>query len=338
MVEEVQHTISFDGNRWHCTGCRWSEYRQVDECTAIPRYSWYDDPTMPATLRTKTQLDKEGFHPGGPPRGYIHWRRKKETYLLFDLAEATPKRALTPAQVEGLERGKLTRRTCGICGEVGERPISKEEMINGVRACYGCRVAYYQESRRIAILGLTHWARERLAAKCVILDLETTGLGKAEIVQIGIIDTDGQVLVNSLVRPLWPSEAGAERVHKITEAMLEGAPPLEQLLPAIAEAISGREVLVYNLNFDYGVLADCLYRRGIAEGEWLNRSHWYDLMPIYAEFVGEWHERSESYRFQPLPGSKHDAAGDCRATLDLLHYIAKGDRPYGFEYWSTIND
>jgi DNA polymerase-3 subunit epsilon len=45
-------------------------------------------------------------------------------------------------------------------------------------------------------------------------------------------------------------------------------------------------------------------------------------MKRYAQFVGEWSERYEDYRYQPLPGGDHRALGDARAALAVLRRMA----------------
>ena len=49
---------------------------------------------------------------------------------------------------------------------------------------------------------------------CAILDTETTGLyDDAEIVEISIIDENGGVLLDTLVKPLKPIPAEATAIH-----------------------------------------------------------------------------------------------------------------------------
>ncbi len=71
----------------------------------------------------------------------------------------------------------------------------------------------------------SQWARDLLARPAhswVLLDTETTGLGdQAEVVQIGVINGAGKVLVdNRLVKPTLPIDPGAEAIHHISNAMV----------------------------------------------------------------------------------------------------------------------
>ena len=76
--------------------------------------------------------------------------------------------------------------------------------------------------------------------RTVFLDLETTGLDPRtdEILEIGILDDAGTVLLDSLVRPerhrRWP---GAEAIHGIAPEDVADAPKLEELRPRIIRSI-----------------------------------------------------------------------------------------------------
>jgi len=68
-------------------------------------------------------------------------------------------------------------------------------------------------------------AREIIDAKPIYIDTETTGLGKdAEIIELAVVDDDGQVLLNQLFRPQLPIPPEATRLHKITNEMVAGKP------------------------------------------------------------------------------------------------------------------
>lgn len=87
----------------------------------------------------------------------------------------------------------------------------------------------------------------------LLLDTETTGLGSdAEICQIAIISSNGEVLLDTLVKPmrLIPHEATA--IHGITNDMVADAPMFP--LDTIYEILSGRDVVVYNESYDRSML------------------------------------------------------------------------------------
>lgn len=181
-----------------------------------------------------------------------------------------------------------------------------------------------------------NWARTILRDPNVrILDVETSGLGAAEILQIGVTDTRGTALMDTLVRPNWhnlgltgiPAEATA--INHITDAMVENAPTLTSLLPELSVLIHNKIVVVYNVEFEYRILEGCLTRRGTADAatKWVRSvSGWDCAMGAYAKWYGDWNPTYRSYRWQKLgdhaPMADHSALSDCRAVLQLMNRMA----------------
>ncbi len=87
----------------------------------------------------------------------------------------------------------------------------------------------------------------------VYLDIETTGLDytKDEVLEVAIIDDNGEVLLNTLVRPekrkRWTK---AKEIHGISFQMVKDAPTLEEIKPLIIDAVRGKRVVIYNKQFD----------------------------------------------------------------------------------------
>jgi DNA polymerase III epsilon subunit-like protein len=158
----------------------------------------------------------------------------------------------------------------------------------------------------------------------IYLDTETTGLspGYDEIVQIGIVDGAGQVLMNTLVRPVsrksWPE---AEDIHGITPAAVADAPPLSDVLPQLVEIVRGQEVVVYNADFDIGFLP--------AVAEVAASVHC--CMPAFADHYGEWDDYFGNCRWQRLTTAAdyvmhdlvdaHDAVADAQACRAVYAYL-----------------
>lgn len=76
-------------------------------------------------------------------------------------------------------------------------------------------------------------ARDALALGPLIVDTETTGLGDdAEIVEIAVVDSQGSIVFDSLVKPRRPIPREASDIHGITNAAVEDAPGFAQLWAA----------------------------------------------------------------------------------------------------------
>lgn len=173
------------------------------------------------------------------------------------------------------------------------------------------------------------WARGLLEGESFcILDSETTGLSKPrDFVEVAVVGPEGEVLFDSLVRPMCRIEPRAKKVHGRTGESLRHAPPFAQIYPELLEVLRDRGVVVYNAPYDRGVWDEAVYRLGV-RGSLAKLPEWECDMRWYAAFVGEVDKRGR-YRWQKLSGGDHTALGDARATLEALEEIAYSDLPRG---------
>ncbi len=109
-------------------------------------------------------------------------------------------------------------------------------------------------SKDVSLVDKTLAAPAMLQTEFIFLDTETTGLnhdGTDEILEIAIVDAGGDILLNTLVRPLskteWPQ---AQAVHGIRPQDVINAPILESLLPKLTEICANKTVVCYNATFD----------------------------------------------------------------------------------------
>jgi len=181
-----------------------------------------------------------------------------------------------------------------------------------------------REARAREVAELSAWAAAALAdPDVVILDTETTGLSDdARIVDLAVTTATGRVLLDTLVNPGEPIPAEASDIHGITDEMAAGAPTFAEVLPLLAEAVTGRRVLIYNDAYDIGRLRHELKLLGRDEDGWPLAKVWEDVMLPYSDWYGEWSDWHGNYRWQPLGGG-HRALGDCLAVIDCLKAMAR---------------
>ncbi len=87
-------------------------------------------------------------------------------------------------------------------------------------------------------------ARALLVSNPIYLDTETTGMHlSAEVIEIGIIDDQGVLLFDQLIRPRGKIDPAAGRIHGITHEMLADAPTWEQVWPQAEAVLLGRNGL-----------------------------------------------------------------------------------------------
>ncbi|MGA9858475.1 MAG: exonuclease domain-containing protein [Solirubrobacteraceae bacterium] len=107
-------------------------------------------------------------------------------------------------------------------------------------------------------------------AEFIAIDTETNGLGGAdcELTEVGAVLVGGGELhdsYSSLCRTSAPLRRGIQRLTGITQAMVDGAPSLEEVLPPVAELLQGRIMVAHNAPFDRRVLRQAFDRIGL---EW----------------------------------------------------------------------
>lgn len=153
----------------------------------------------------------------------------------------------------------------------------------------------------------------------VVIDTETTGLepGKDEVLQIAIVDLDGNELFYSLIRPLerkrWPK---ATEVHGITWKDVKDKPTIYDVGNEVSEILENASLIVgYNVDFDM----DMLMENGLPSVS----TDRYDLMEEYAQAYGKWSDRKCGYlwcKLEQCAGhfkyefSAHNALEDAKAT------------------------
>ncbi len=175
-------------------------------------------------------------------------------------------------------------------------------------------------------------AREKLALQPLYLDTETTGNGPGdEIIQIGILDDEGKVMLESLVKPTVKITPEAQRIHGIDDAALVNAPRWYHVWPQVETILAGRAVGVYNADFDLRMIQQTNQKVRI---RWSPESTgFFCIMKLYAQFFGEWNRKTGWYRYQSLQmaGSQcgislphlHQAYGDALLARAILHHMAQ---------------
>jgi DNA polymerase-3 subunit epsilon len=105
-------------------------------------------------------------------------------------------------------------------------------------------------------------------AEFLAVDTETNGLSGdvCEVTEIGAVLVGGGELHDrwsSLVRTNLPLRRGIQRFTGITQAMVEGAPPPDAVLPQLASRLERRVLVAHNAPFDRRVLRQAYERVGL---------------------------------------------------------------------------
>lgn len=272
--------------------------------TTLKEYQyWGNQGEPPANLKTTRQLQELGLKPVAPV-GYIETR--KWTAKLYDINDPTsvrPKKKATPAQLAALEKGR-------------QKAALKRRFREWSRMWGGeIRERIYAGQRAREII-------ENKEKYC-ILDTETTGLDYDEIVEIAIIDLDGNELLNSLIKPTIEIPEDAIAIHGITNEMVAGAPEFPDIYPQLKAIAKEREILIYNWDFDTRIIDYCCNVHELK----LLKLRGDCLMEEYARWYGDWSDYYQNFTWQPLSGG-HRALGDCKAALEYLLEMTRSSIEY----------
>jgi DNA polymerase III subunit epsilon len=167
----------------------------------------------------------------------------------------------------------------------------------------------------------------------VVLDTETTGLDRGEIVQIAIVDSAGRTLLDTLVKPRHGIPASATAIHGIHSDLVANAPTWATVGKEIEALLRGRNVIIYNATYDRKMLHQSAEAWGLPKVDWKTLATFYCAMETFAEVYGEWNNYHGSYRWQKLstaaayydlvePEDAHTALADCMTTLAVCKAMA----------------
>lgn len=166
----------------------------------------------------------------------------------------------------------------------------------------------------------------------VVLDTETTGVTRGEIVSIAVLGSNGETLLDTLVKPVRRIPYDATRIHGITDFMVADAPSFATVQPDLLRLLTGTNVIVYNAVFDRKMLHQSAEAVGLPKTDWKALSPWYCAMEAFAEIYGDWDAYRRTYRWHKLSAAcrhykipvigAHGALADCRMTLALCHKMA----------------
>ena len=169
-----------------------------------------------------------------------------------------------------------------------------------------------------------------LRANWIVLDTETTDLlPNGEICQIGIVNHLGMTLMTKLIKPVAGISPEAARIHHITEEQVLNSPTYADIASDLADIIYGKDVIIYNADFDWKILGHSAEMHNLAfYPHHMRPATVQCAMLWYADHWGEWDDYHGNNRWQRLgvackqqgvpTGALHGALADAQATYHLI--------------------
>jgi DNA polymerase III subunit epsilon len=239
----------------------------------IPKYSGWSE--IPGNLKTKTQLSREGLKPGKDqqPAGRYFQYQSKTWIMLYDVAQAVPKRKVSDKQREALAKAHAALKQKYSCEDCG---CYSTQVRDGLcRDCARHRVMVEEwerkeeERKQRQAEGQSMFQRwSKNPSKYLLFDTETTGLGKDdEICAVAVADLNGQVLFDSLVSPIKPISNEASQVNGITNEDVLNQPCWPEVWEKLRPIIQGKILLAYHSDFHIGMLQQTNKKYGITAQE-----------------------------------------------------------------------
>lgn len=287
-------------------------------------------------FKTVRQWAKQGFLPTADAKGIELWsnRNCQNRFIYYspdEVAKATveelteffrPERERKREQARKYRENKKLQKKRDAEREAYLQQIMREQELT--EPLY----ARIKELNRTISKLSTELGKPNIGDRILILDTETTGLDctEDEILQLSIIDIDGNEVFNSYFKPFAKSWSEAQKVNHITPEMVADAPRLSDKANEINMIFAETSTIIgYNTYFDLNFLKS----NGIVIP---NDSKIVDVMTEFAVVYGEFSEKYGSYKWQKLTtaasyydydwnshGEAHDSLSDCYATLHVYN-------------------
>jgi DNA polymerase III epsilon subunit-like protein len=164
--------------------------------------------------------------------------------------------------------------------------------------------------------------------RVAILDTETTGLSStAEACEITLLDSIGNEIFNSLVKPKNPIPDEAIAIHGITNQMVADAPEFTEIAVPLWQKLNHYDtVVIYNAGYDVKLLKQAASINGIKDYLSDYRGQFKCAMLWYSKFIekSRWTklvEACKSMKINITQFKAHRAKADCLMTLELIKAV-----------------
>lgn len=298
-------------------------------------------------LKTENQWKKENKTPTDPDDGEQLWS-SQYCYGCYMYYREDQVRDMTEEEIAAYKEEQRQKRKAAEARRREKQNNNYQEMI-AEEVSYKVSIAReqitdeQQQIHRALAYDLMKRAALQPSIPCdnpsgiIVFDTETTGLvpDQDEILQISIIDGDGNVLIDEYVKPYWTTDwYDAQDINGISQYMVANARYPHELIPKVKGIFeSAKLCIAYNGPFDVGMLVKWNIDFKSLSCEW------YDVMVKFAPIYGQWSESRNDFKWQKLTtcadyfgyegnGKFHDSLEDVRATLYCYYQMQELDEDW----------
>ncbi|HCE2641706.1 TPA: 3'-5' exonuclease [Vibrio parahaemolyticus] len=172
-----------------------------------------------------------------------------------------------------------------------------------------------------------------MASSPLVLDTETSGLSSVDqVIEIGICDLSGRVLMEQRIKPTVAISEGAFEKHGISLSELSDSPSWPDVLEEVKSILSDRKVIIFNSGFDLAMLSQTCAAFNL-DSSWLETLDVKCAMELCALAFGSTNrygsislEDASYFAQAEWKGEAHSAIADSIMTADILNNIYQSYR------------
>lgn len=202
-----------------------------------------------------------------------------------------------------------------------KRPATEKQILAGKQLAARSRM---NSKKGQAVARAQAW----LDADVLFIDTETTGLEyNDQVIELAVVDSSGQVLLDTRLKPTVAINPEALDVHEINAEALTNAPTWPDIAPRLRQLLEGRQVVAFNNDFDSRLLQQTALAFDDDYWSWRVKEHCAMDLAVQAFGVTNRYgsiSLANSVHAAGIDwqGKAHSAAGDALTTLALVKAIA----------------
>ncbi|MEG1993587.1 MAG: 3'-5' exonuclease, partial [Oscillospiraceae bacterium] len=168
---------------------------------------------------------------------------------------------------------------------------------------------------------------ELITKDFVIIDTESTGYSNDdEIVELGVIDKNSNILFEGMFKPQKEITQEAFMVNGIHNSELDNKPTFSEQWKNIKQALEGKIIVTYNRDFDKRIMLQTCQKQGIDTKE-IDKLFENSIcaMQSYTEYKGHYKATKLNQALTDVGITKvqsHRAVDDCFDTLNIIEKCA----------------